>query len=204
MTFGTTRNVIFSPVSASGRMHCEMQGGPMTDLFGLVPARANLSARQARDLGLLTSGTCGQPSITSSRSAALQSSLENRLQVKTRALASVGAPHVRDRLYWVADAAGIGRQKECQNVTGRAIGDETQGVSAGFEYGGCHHAAGATNGFWRNADWLDGTDSKRRPVEPGTFPLVDGPAARVVRLRAYGNAVNAEQARLFIESYSGA
>ena len=47
--------------------------------YGRVPVRANLSARQARELGLLTSGTYGPHSSTSSKSASLQSSLESRL-----------------------------------------------------------------------------------------------------------------------------
>lgn len=41
---------------------------------------ANLSAKQAKDLGLLMTGTCGQPSTGSSKSVALQLSLESRLQ----------------------------------------------------------------------------------------------------------------------------
>ena len=60
----------------------------MTDLFGLVPVRANLSARQAQDLGLLTSGTYGRTGTTSSASADLQSFLENRLQARMQALGS--------------------------------------------------------------------------------------------------------------------
>ena len=60
---------------------------------------------------------------------------------------------------------------------------------------------GPTNGLWRDVDWLGCRDGKFRPVEPGTFPLVDGAAARVGRLRGYGNAINAEVARIFIESY---
>jgi DNA (cytosine-5)-methyltransferase 1 len=60
---------------------------------------------------------------------------------------------------------------------------------------------GPTNGFWRAADWLHCRDAKWRPVEPGTFPLAHGAAARVGRLRGYGNAVNAEAATIFIESY---
>lgn len=56
--------------------------GATIDLFGLVPVRANLSARQAQDLRLLTSGTYGRPSTGSSASAALQSSLESRLRQK--------------------------------------------------------------------------------------------------------------------------
>ena len=57
------------------------------------------------------------------------------------------------------------------------------------------------NGFWRDADWLGCRDGKWRPVEPGLKPLVNGAAARVVRLRGYGNAINAKQAQAFIESY---
>jgi DNA (cytosine-5)-methyltransferase 1 len=57
---------------------------------------------------------------------------------------------------------------------------------------------GPVNGFWRAADWLSSRDGKWRGVEPGTFPLAHGAAARVGRLRAYGNALNAEQAKAFI------
>ncbi|WP_314972862.1 DNA cytosine methyltransferase [Comamonas testosteroni] len=61
-------------------------------------------------------------------------------------------------------------------------------------------AAGPTNGLWSAADWLLCRDGKWRPVEPGTFPLAHGSAARVGRLRAYGNAINAVQAQIFIEA----
>jgi len=76
--------------------------------------------------------------------------------------------------------------------------------------------ASPTNGFWRDADWLFCRDGKWRPVRPGSFPLVDGAPARVGRLRAkgkkwynnrvgrlraYGNAINAEVATLFIKAY---
>ena len=57
-----------------------------------------------------------------------------------------------------------------------------------------------TNGIWADADWLYCRDGKWRPVEPGTFPLVDGAAERVGRLRGYGNAIVAEQAKIFIET----
>lgn len=76
------------------------------------------------------------------------------------------------------------------------------------------------NGFWRDADWLLCRDGKWRPVEPGTFPLVDGAAARlgrvesgvarmassnrVGRLKGYGNAINAQAAAEFIRVYMGA
>lgn len=60
----------------------------MTDLFGLVPVRANLSARQAQGLGLLTSGTYGRTGTTSSASADLQSSLDSRLRARMQTLGS--------------------------------------------------------------------------------------------------------------------
>ena len=86
--------------------------------------------------------------------------------------------------------------------------------------------AGPVNGFWRAADFLLCRDGKWRPVEPGTFPLAYGAAgsvgrvrtdqerlaailprkdqgSRVGRLHGYGNAINAEEARIFIEEVMG-
>jgi DNA (cytosine-5)-methyltransferase 1 len=65
-------------------------------------------------------------------------------------------------------------------------------------------APGLTNGFWRDAEWLWCRDGKYRPVEPGTFPLVNGAANRVGRLRGYGNAIVAPVAQAFIEAYLNA
>ncbi|KAB2709702.1 DNA cytosine methyltransferase [Brucella intermedia] len=62
-------------------------------------------------------------------------------------------------------------------------------------------STGPTNGFWSDADWLFCRDGKWRPVEPGTFPLAHGAAARVGRLRGYGNAIVAPAAQAFIEVY---
>jgi len=186
--------------------------------------------------------------------------------------ASVGAPHIRDRAYWVADSdssigradaarrnirdradtrraqgagdakgcgcAGImgdpcgaglplrertalvgeGRRKEgraTEQPSGASCGlanacdgagqrGESRAVERGLQASSGEDAAvwpGPVNGFWRAADWLGCRDDKFRPVEPGTFPLVNGAPARVGRLRAYGNAINAIQAQVFIEAY---
>ncbi|HFR1258008.1 TPA: DNA cytosine methyltransferase [Shigella dysenteriae] len=203
--------------------------------------------------------------------------------------AGIGAPHIRERAYWVANA-GSGRYdrrtaaggQETRAGSGIAIGVGIGGLgnanvarreglggndsaagrerqagsasSAGLHDGvayadneqhtiaisGCspeYVSAGRrqdtaafaglcgdyrpleVNGFWRDADWLFCRDGKWRPVEPGTFPLVDGAAARlgrvepgvarvassnrVGRLKGYGNAINAQAATEFIRAYMG-
>ena len=60
------------------------------------------------------------------------------------------------------------------------------------------------HGFWSDADWLGFRDGKFRPVEPGTFPLVNGIPARVGRLRGYGNAIVPQVAAEFIAAFMGA
>ena len=87
-TLQDSRNAIFSPALASGLTPCAKPDGQTIDLFGPAPVLANLSARQARDLRLLTSGTYGQPSTISSKSAALQSSLVSKLQDRLLTLGS--------------------------------------------------------------------------------------------------------------------
>jgi DNA (cytosine-5)-methyltransferase 1 len=115
--------------------------------------------------------------------------------------AGVGAPCIGDRLYWVGttDRARLeryGRHVHERNEPGW-IDAHASGSTA--ETGGVV-PAGSTHGFWRESDWLLCSDGKRRPVRPGTFPMVDGPPARVGRLRAYGNAINAEAAAEFIRA----
>jgi hypothetical protein len=79
-------NAISSPESADGHSHCVAQAGQMIAQHGQHHALANLSARQAKDLGLLTSGTYGPPHIGLSASAALSWSLASNLAALTRRL----------------------------------------------------------------------------------------------------------------------
>jgi DNA (cytosine-5)-methyltransferase 1 len=111
--------------------------------------------------------------------------------------AGVGAPHIRQRVYFVADAdIQHGRERLNVNVQrGQTAAPEQAGV------GGCDSNTNPTNRFWRNADWLLCRDGKYRPVEPGTFPLAHGVAARVGRLRAYGNAICPQAAHEMIAAY---
>ncbi|WP_312157308.1 DNA cytosine methyltransferase [Pantoea piersonii] len=58
--------------------------------------------------------------------------------------------------------------------------------------------------FWSGADWLLCRDGKFRPVESGTFPLVNGVPGRVGRLRGYGNAIVPQVAAEFITAFMSA
>lgn len=77
-------NATFSPELASGPIPSASQDGLTINQRGQAPARASLSARQAKAMGLLTSGTFGPTSSISSESADLSMSLANRLQAVTQ------------------------------------------------------------------------------------------------------------------------
>lgn len=79
-----SRSATSSPELASGLIPCGSPDGLTINRSGPAPARASLSARQAKEMGLLTSGTFGPTSSTSSASAALSMSLANRLQAVTQ------------------------------------------------------------------------------------------------------------------------
>ncbi len=83
MTYADSHNATSSPVSECGHLPCAEQDGRMINQSGQEVVRASLSARQAKEMGLLTSGTFGLHSSTSSASANLALSLVNRLQAKT-------------------------------------------------------------------------------------------------------------------------
>jgi DNA (cytosine-5)-methyltransferase 1 len=68
----------------------------------------------------------------------------------------------------------------------------------------CARERRATAGFWAECDWIPCRGGKWRPVEPGTFPLVDGCSRRVEQLRAYGNAVVLPAATEFVKAALGA
>jgi len=103
-TLWNTTNAISSPVSESGPTHCVSPDGPTIGRSGPDPAHANLSARQARALGLVTSGTYGPRSTISSASADLSSCLASRLRTVVDSLGST-----LYRLTWKEKAMPSGR-----------------------------------------------------------------------------------------------
>ncbi len=136
--------------------------------------------------------------------------------------AGFGAPHIRQRLYWVADT----ECSKCEVGVPRLLqicGQESTGAATELA-GSCgDYSTGPTNGFWRNADWLLCRDGKWRATQSLVIEMADGLADRlgysrfgdrwslnpliqkaenrVGRLKGYGNAINAEQAKSFIEAF---
>ena len=99
-------------------------------------------------------------------------------------------------------SAGIGGVADAGDSTGQR--GQPRAIERGLPAQFGKDAAvwpGPTNGHWRVADWLFCRDGKWRPVESGTFPLAHGAAARVGRLRAYGNAIVAQAAEEVINAY---
>lgn len=142
--------------------------------------------------------------------------------------AGFGAPHIRQRLFWVADSDseignGAGESRPAGRIefaNGSGIswvadsnGDGREGRLSGWQDSqreivnrpigcdGANSGAREVNGFWGSADWIFCRDEKWRPVKSGLKPLVDGVAGRMGQLRAYGNAIVAPVAEAFISAY---
>ena len=96
---------------------------------------------------------------------------------------AVDAPHIRNRLYWVAsdmadaDSATVQRRRRELSSEEGAQGKRSD------------HGLGCAGAFWSDHIWLTGADGKARRAQPGIPLLAHGIPARVGRLRAYGNAI---------------
>jgi hypothetical protein len=124
MSWLDTHNTTSSPVSAYGALPCGLRDGQTTVPFGRDPALASLSARQAAERGLLTSGTSGLTGTTSSASATLQQSLASKLRAAT---ASAGSTLYR--LTWKQRATPSGRQICALRASARRTSDSGSGSS---------------------------------------------------------------------------
>ena len=101
----------------------------------------------------------------------------------------VGAPHIRQRTWFVGHAGTPGLSLREHALLSGAVE---------LDQGRATEQPGRSP--WADLDWLPCTDGKARPVEPGTFPLAHGIPGRVGRLRAYGNAIVPQVAAEFIRA----
>jgi DNA (cytosine-5)-methyltransferase 1 len=139
---------------------------------------------------------------------------------------SVGSPHIRQRLYWVADVQHSGLQghwgfgeesiqarregterhcaKSCAvGGVGLPDSDRCQPGSNASTSSGYGSAAESTSSWddYRLANCRDGK-TRRIPTEPTFQPLAHGISARVVRLRGYGNAIVPQVAAEFVKAFT--
>jgi DNA (cytosine-5)-methyltransferase 1 len=139
--------------------------------------------------------------------------------------AGVGAPHIRQRLWWVADSAGQrrdrGQQSGASGVSSSSGAEAQERRAAGLcESARCGaddglgdaHVEGrprqplgllgsGDQGHWSRAEWLACSDGKARRVEPGIFPLAHGVPNRVGTLRGAGNAIVPQVAAQFVGAW---
>ncbi|HCE8948594.1 TPA: DNA cytosine methyltransferase [Morganella morganii] len=108
--------------------------------------------------------------------------------------AGFGAPHIRQRLFWVGNANNqrIQRQRKYQSILHQE-GRESER----------RHAvppAMATH-VWDGWQAVTGADKNTRMLPPDFGERTDDAAGRVGKLRAYGNAIVAPVAEDFIRAY---
>jgi DNA (cytosine-5)-methyltransferase 1 len=135
--------------------------------------------------------------------------------------AGVGAPHIRQRLYWLAESIGKRSrrrhfrhdegwsQREIQATGSMPVSglgdscDEGPQGREGMPERGNQQLVGSPSlaNFWSDVEWLYCRDGKYRPTQPSLFPLAHGVPARVGRLRGYGNAIVPQVAAEFVRAY---
>ena len=109
---------------------------------------------------------------------------------------SVGSPHKRDRLFFVANAIPLGDTKQ-PRLEGHARA--SYGKSQREE----EIRPGSEAGFWDESAIAYCRDGKHRPIptEPKISPLADGVPARMGILRGAGNAIVPQVAAEVIKAF---
>jgi hypothetical protein len=117
-TFEDIHNVTSSPESADGATRSDSLAGPTTPPAGLEAALVRASRRPEKVRALMTLATSGHYGAASSESAALQSSLESRLRLR-----SATAGSTLWRLTWKDKATPSGRPYSQQQAQERPTGE---------------------------------------------------------------------------------
>lgn len=128
--------------------------------------------------------------------------------------ASVGAPHIRQRLYWVGYAQREGLERHCGDERSSGGPQASRSTTETDESRGLADPDSERRERerlqllkWREvlqAPWADkeyiecAFDGKYRPAKPGIQLLVNGVSSRVAKLHGLGNAIVPQLAAAFI------
>jgi DNA (cytosine-5)-methyltransferase 1 len=116
------------------------------------------------------------------------------------AAGSVGAPHQRKRLYWVAHSDGERKQAN----SGSAFSNEVEnGPQQNSDYRVKYNGPdlrSSTGGPWSSTEYIQCSDGKARPFKPGVLPLADGLPGRLGIIKGYGNAIVPQCGAAFISA----
>lgn len=155
-------SVTSSRALEAGHMRYASLGGLTIDQYSVEVAPANLSARQAEALGLLTSGISGHTSITSLASANLQSSLVSKLRLL---LATGGSTLFR--LTWRDRDTPSGRRICALRASAHRTSDSACG---GWPTPITNDAVGSTHCYGPNGGPAQGTDRLPSAAAPWATP----------------------------------
>lgn len=129
--------------------------------------------------------------------------------------AGIGAPHIRQRLFWMGNSFRKGSQRhpryEHNGGESRRVYKKEAGPAAttsrdsgladrtserqerGSSPDGEEGRSGTGSGYWYGAVWIPCGDGKQRRIKPGLSPLVDGLPRGVVPRSYQGMAIDADQ-----------
>lgn len=189
-----TASLPCQPFSVAGKQEGEK------DLRNLLPCFLNL----IKDIKpKIIFGEQVENAVKHGWSESLQTGLEREgyaVRFEVLGAHSAGAPHIRQRLYWMGYANSIGWQKRGKNATAQRSGE----------------AINSTD--WGDVQWVGGKDGRFRPIKSSLVPVVNGVSERMVRsghfseqieadqsgeavplrLKGYGNAIVPQVAAMFI------
>lgn len=145
-----------SPASAAGPSLYDLLVGPIPDPSGQQVARASLSARQVRELGLLTSGTFGPSPTTSLRSADLQALLASRLRVSPAFCGSISYALTWKHRVTLSGVPICALRASARRISGSAFTGLP--TPSGTSNHGVNHVAGRLDEWGGSSNPFRGTD----------------------------------------------
>lgn len=121
--------------------------------------------------------------------------------------ASVGAPHIRQRIFWgawLADAGRVGVRGGGPGTLASSPGGMQDADGERQRLRPDAGAGGAAADPWSDFVLIPCADGKARRVGARIHPLAHGVPARAPKLRAYGNAIVPQVAAEFVMAFAAA